>query len=138
VPTPDALKEAAVSQFKEQYDTYFGDTGALDVFNDIVATWQVVAGSLGTAFVLGFVFMIVLRFFGGPLIWGSIILIVGGTGYGGYMLYGTATNMTEDDSQFAYKDYYTYGAYAVWGLCGVLFLCVCCNLKNIRIGLAVM
>lgn len=41
--------------------------------------------------------MIVLRFFGGPLIWGSIILVVGGTGYGGYMLYSYAGAMTEDD-----------------------------------------
>lgn len=98
VPTPDALKAAAVSAFKDQYDKYFGDTGAMDVFNDMVATWEVIAGSIVTAFLLGFVFMIVLRFFGGPLIWGSIILIIGGTGFGGYMLWDYSEQMTEDHS----------------------------------------
>jgi hypothetical protein len=52
-----------------------------------VAAWKIVAGSVGSAFLLGFVYMVVLRFFGGPLIWTSIILIIGGTGYGGYMLW---------------------------------------------------
>ena len=138
VPTPDAVKEAAVATFKEQYDKYFGETGAMDVFNDIVATWRIVAGSVFTAFLLGFVFMIFLRFCGGPIIWSSIIVIIGGTIYGGYGLFEYAKVMDEADSQYIYKDYYTYGSYAVWGLALIMFVCVCCNLKNIRIGLAVM
>lgn len=103
-----------------------------------MATWKVIAGSVGTAFLLGFVYMIVLRFFGGPLIWSSIILIIGGTAYGGYMLFQYAGNMPEEDPQFQYQKYYLYGSYGVWGLAGLIFICVCCNLKNIRIGLAVM
>lgn len=54
------------------------------------------------------------------------------------MLFEVANKMEDTDPQIGYKEYYTYGAYAVWGLAGLIFLCVCCNLKNIRIGLAVM
>ena len=70
----------------------------MDVINDIVVTWKVIAGSLVTAFLLGFVFMIVLRFFGGPLIWGSILLILSGSGYGGYELWKYGEALQEEDS----------------------------------------
>jgi hypothetical protein len=99
VPTVDALASTMVSAFKDEYDRYLGDTGALDVFNDIVAVWDLVAASVGAAFVLGFVFMIVLRFFGGPLIWTSIFLTIGGTAYGGYMLFLYHEAMSPDDPQ---------------------------------------
>ena len=36
------------------------------------------------------------------------------------------------------QKYYLYGAYAVWGFAAIIFICVCCNWKNIRIGIAVM
>ena len=54
VPTSEAMKDQGVASFKAEFDKYFGDTGALDIFNDLVATWRVIAGSIGTAFLLRF------------------------------------------------------------------------------------
>lgn len=79
--------------------------------------------------------MFVLRFFGGPIIFFSIIGIIGGTAYGGWMLYQYSLTIPEGDQ---YKEYYLYGSYAVAGLAGVILLCTLINCKNIRIGIAVM
>jgi len=79
--------------------------------------------------------MIVLRLCGGPIIYMSILAMILGTAYGGFMLYNSSLIMAETDK---YKTYYLYGSYVVWGLSVVLLCCACCNLKNIRIGVAVM
>jgi len=56
--------------------------------------------SLGTAFLIGFVFLLVLRCFGGPMIWAAIILLILGTGYGGYMLFEISKTMQPTDEYF--------------------------------------
>lgn len=55
--------------------------------NDILATKQVLFISLGTAFLVGFVYMIVLRFFGGPIIYLSLLALILSTAGGGYMIF---------------------------------------------------
>lgn len=54
---------------------------------DIMATKVVLAYSLATAFVVGFIYMIVLRIAGGPIIYLSILLLILSTAGGGYMLF---------------------------------------------------
>jgi hypothetical protein len=56
--------------------------------------------SLGTAFFIGFVFLLVLRCFGGPMIWASIILLILGTGYGGYMLFDISKGLSKTDQYY--------------------------------------
>lgn len=46
---------------------------------------------------LGFVYMIVLRLCGGPIIYVSILGILLGTAYGGWMLYETGTAMGDTE-----------------------------------------
>ena len=58
-----------------------------------------------------------------------------GTGLGGYYLYAISIAIETIEDQ---KKWYEVGAYAVWVLAALLLLCVCCNLKNIRIGVAIM
>jgi len=91
--------------------------------------------SFGSAFLLGFIFMIVIRIAGGPIIYLSIIGIVGGTAYGGYYIYEYHLALPDTDE---YKIYYLYASYGVGGLAALCFCCVCFNLKNIRIGIAVL
>jgi len=69
------------------------------------------------------------------MIYLSILALILGSAYGGFMLYNTSLAMIDTDE---YKLYYLYGSYVVWGISGLLACCVCCNLKNIRIGVAVM
>ena len=64
-----------------------GSSGALDVMTDIMNVKEVLYWSFLAAFIIGFVFMIVLRIVGGPIIYLSIIGIILGTAYGGYALY---------------------------------------------------
>lgn len=79
--------------------------------------------------------MFILRFFGGPIVFLSILGVICGTAYGGYMLYDYSQIIPETDK---YQKYYLYGSYGVGGLAAALLLCVLCNCKNIKIGVAVM
>lgn len=63
------------------------ESGATDYINDTLAAWQVLCIGLGTAFLLGFVYMFLLRCVIGPIVWGSIFVTIAGMGYGGFMLY---------------------------------------------------
>jgi len=54
---------------------------------DIVAAREVLLYTLATAFLIGFVYLIVLRLLGGPIIYISIVAILGGCAYGGFMLF---------------------------------------------------
>lgn len=89
--------------------------------------------SLGTAFLIGFVYLLVLRCFGGPMIWISIVLLILGSAYGGYMLFEIAKGLGEGAQ---YYDAYHYGSFVIWGFAALVFLCVLCNCKNIRVGIA--
>ena len=100
-----------------------------------MATKEPLLWGLLSGFLIGFVYMIVLRLCGGPIIYASIVAMILGTAYGGWMLYQTSEAMPTTDK---YKPYYLYGSYVVWGIAGILFCCICFNLKNIRIGVAVM
>uniref|UniRef100_A0A7S3ISV9 Choline transporter-like protein n=1 Tax=Strombidium inclinatum TaxID=197538 RepID=A0A7S3ISV9_9SPIT len=124
-----------VVEFKAQFDEYIGGSGIQTYISDIVACKDPLLISFGTAFLLGFIYMIVLRIAGGPIIYLSIVGLILGTAYGGYMLYETSLDMPVEDQ---YKKYYEIGSYVVWGIAGVLLCCTCFNLKNIRIGVAVM
>lgn len=102
---------------------------------DIIAAKEVLLYTLLSAFLIGFVYLIVLRILGGPIIYISIVAIIGGMAYGGYMLFATAKGMAVTEQ---YQPYYLYGSYTVWGLTAFVFCCVLCNTKNIKIGVAVM
>lgn len=60
---------------------------------DIIAAKEVLLYALLSAFLIGFVYLIVLRILGGPIVYISIVAIIGGLAYSGYMLYATAQKM---------------------------------------------
>lgn len=134
---PDATDEIGkmVNSFYDEIMTQFNESGVTEYINDTLATWQVLLIGLGSAFVIGFIFLFLLRWIVAPIVWGSIFLTVALMGYGGYMLFDIGGKMPESDE---YKMYYTYGSYVVWGLTALLVLFLCCNCRNIRIGIAVM
>jgi hypothetical protein len=67
--------------------TQLNESGVTDYVNDTLATWQVLLIGLATAFLLGFVYLVLLRFIVAPVVWGSIILTACSMAYGGFMLY---------------------------------------------------
>lgn len=135
---PDVTKangNKIVEEFNKAWQEHIGGSGVESYFADIVACQQLLLITFGTAFLLGFIYMVILRLCGGPIIYFSIVGIIGGIAYGAFMLYQVGTDMEEGEK---YKQYYIYGSYAVAGVAGFLLLCVLCQCKNIRIGVAVM
>ena len=74
-----------------------GGHSVANYLSDILAAREILQYTLGTAFLIGFIYLIVLRLLGGPIIYISILAILGGCGYGGYMLYETALGMAETE-----------------------------------------
>lgn len=97
VPSSEALKKEGAAQFKQVFDEMMKANPVTEYFSDIVATQEVLQIGLVLAFVIGFVYMFVLRFFGGPIIFFSIIGIIGGTAYGGWMLYEYSQEMPDSE-----------------------------------------
>lgn len=95
------------------------------------------AWTIISSFLIGFIYLIVLRFLGGIIIWCTIFAVIAATLVGGYLLFDTSENMNAPEEEQT-KEYYLYGAYVVWGFAAILICCVLCNFKNIRIGIAVM
>ena len=56
--------------------------------------------SLASGFLIGFVYMIVLRLCGGPIIYLSILLTIGSSGYGSFLLYNTSQEMCGSEGGF--------------------------------------
>ena len=96
VPTAKSMEGAAnmgIQEFKKEFDKYFGGASLASYLADIMAAKEVLLWSLLAAFLIGFVYLIVLRILGGPIIYISIVAIIGGLAYGGYMLFETSNRM---------------------------------------------
>ena len=113
--------------------------------NDIIATKNVLLIALATAFLVGFVYMIVLRIAGGPIIYLSLLALILSSAGGGFMLFQTAQAMLDPETgkvKLAQDEdrqmYYQVGSYIVWGFSALILCCTICNWKNIKIGVAVM
>lgn len=134
---PEATDEVGkmINSFYNETMSKLNDSGVTEYINDTLATWQVLLIGLATAFLVGFIFLFLLRWIVAPIVWGSIVLTVILMAYGGFMLYDIGSKMPEQDE---YKMYYVYSSYVVWGLLALLIIFLCCNCRNIRIGIAVM
>lgn len=84
-----------VKSFEDQAKAFMSNSGADAYVADIMATRDLLGWSILTAFLVGFVYLIVLKFLGGIVIWATIFGIVLGTIFGGYMLFDTSEKMTE-------------------------------------------
>lgn len=103
--------------------------------SDLISVWYVLAISVGIAFVLGFVYMILLKCLAGCVIWFSIFAIFLLTGAAGYGLWYYKDLKYEPTDKY-YK-YAEYGAYTLWGLAALFLLIILCLCKRIRLGIAI-
>ena len=102
---------------------------------DIVDAWPVLLASSVTALIFGYLYLWIIRLIGGSIIWLSIIVIeVALLLAGAYTWYYRGRKYTQEDKMFQYL---TYAAYGIWGLCGLVFILVCCFWHAIKIGIAV-
>lgn len=74
--------------------------GFTTVIKDIDASYGVIVGSAGIALLLGFIFMILIRYFAGPLLWLFLLTInvtffvIGGISAYNFKNYGNNTSVT--------------------------------------------
>jgi len=116
------------------YDMFGGET-LTNLADDIGATWKPLVGSLGLAFVLGFIFLLLIRCVGGFLIYLFILLAELLFLAGGFYAYFYMKNEYDPESNY-YKGL-LYGAYVSWTLAGLLLCIVCCCWSAIKLGIAV-
>ena len=89
LPSAEAMEqigEKVIEEFSGEFSKYFGDTGFMTYMQDIMHCKDVLFIAFGTAFLVGFLYMIVLRVAGGPIIYLSILALILLTAAGGLML----------------------------------------------------
>lgn len=102
---------------------------------DVVNVWQVILITVGSAFLLGMIYMGFIRCFAGILIWLSIIGIIACLGGGGYWVWKYKDHYSTTDNNYKYLQ---YGGYALWGLDGVFLILVLCCCSRIKLAVAIM
>ena len=90
---------------------------------------------VGAAFIIGIIYLLILRCCAGVIIWMSIFSIMACIGGGGYWAFITKDKYDVSDNNYKYLQ---YGAYALWGLDGLFALIVICCCSRIRLAVAIM
>jgi hypothetical protein len=135
LPSSTALLNATVEAFANNfYNTYNVDTFT-NYISDLVSVWYVMAISAGVAFVLGFVYMFLLKFCAGVIMFLSLVLIFVIIAGGGVWAYFTKNNYNVDDKNYKYLE---YGGYILWGIAGAYLLLVLCMCNRIRLGVSIV
>ena len=103
-----------------------GGDAAVMYAKDIFIAWKLLIGSVGVAFVIAVIYLILLQLIGGAMIWLSFALALVGTGVGGVYAFMYSSKMRENNPADPTADYVLYGAYTAWGLCAVVLCIFCC------------
>jgi hypothetical protein len=129
-----ALSSAAIETFQGLFEETVMNDKLTSYMADIATSWKLILICSGTAVVLGYIYLMLIRFIGGLIVWLSILLIQVSLLAGGYYVY---IQHEEYDETSDYREYVKYAAYGLWGLAALYALCVCCCWSAIRIGIAV-
>jgi len=69
---------------------------------DLVNAWQVMLISLGAAFIIGFIYLLLLRCCAGVIVWTTIFAVLAILAGGGYWAYTYRENYDESDKNYTY------------------------------------
>lgn len=98
MPSVRALQEdERLGEFKKMQAEFMAQNPLTEYLSDIMATTEVLQVGLGLAFLIGFIYMFVLRLFAGPIVFFSLFGIIGGIAYGGWMLYDYSQGIPASD-----------------------------------------
>lgn len=122
------LSDSAIKTFKKLFEDSILDDKLTSYLADIANSWQVIAVSSVTAILLGYIYLLLIRYLGALIIYFSIVLLqlalIGG---GVYMYFESDTYDETSD----YRDWLKYAAYGIWGVAGLFLCCVCCCWRSI-------
>mmetsp|Transcript_48467 Transcript_48467/g.65806 ORF Transcript_48467/g.65806 Transcript_48467/m.65806 type:complete len:655 (-) Transcript_48467:96-2060(-) len=130
-----SLAKEAIQGMETYFYDMFGSETLTNLADDIGETWKPLVGSLGIAFFLGFIFLLLIRCVGGFLIYLFILLAELMFLAGGFYAWYYKKNEYDPESNY-YKGLY-YGAIISWSLAGLLACIVCCCWSAIKLGIAV-
>jgi len=129
-----AVSEKTLDTFMSLFQSTIMDSKVTEYMSDIAMSWKVLAVSSATAIVLGYIYLILIRFMGAVLVWLSIILVQLSLIAAGIFTFFQARNY-EDGSDN--NKWLKISAYVIWGVAGLYLICICCCWNAIRIGIAV-
>lgn len=135
LPSSEALADEAVKAFNDNFYNKYDVDKYSQYIGDLYKAWYVMAISVGVAVVAAMVYLIILRWFAGVLIWVSIVGILAALGGGGYWAYQTRLQYDIEDKNYKYLQ---YGAYALWGVTGAFAILVLLCCSRIRLAVAIM
>jgi len=109
---------------------------------DIKSTWQVIAVSVGVAFIIGLVYMILMKYCSGVLTWIAILAFIVGTAILGWRFYQTAKDLQNQNSSDSdtVKTIKTDKiiAYICWAIAGVSLIATLCLYGRIKLAIAIL
>jgi len=111
---------------------------------DIKNTWQVIAVSVAAAFVIGLIYMILMKYCSGVLTWIAILAFIVGTAILGWRFYQLAKDIENGDSSSetprdsnSVKSYKIIG-YICWGIAGASLITTLCLFGRIKLAIAIL
>ena len=129
-----AISDSTIKTFKKLFNDTVLEDKVTSYLADIANSWQVILVASITSILLGYIYLILIRWLGAFIIWLSIILLQLSLIGGGVYMYFESDTYDEDSD---YRDWLKYAAYAIWGVAGLFLCCICCCWNSIRIGIAV-
>jgi len=135
IPNTEALEDAALKKFNDDFYEKYNIDKLSDYITDLMNAWEVMLICLGASFIIGMIYLIILRCCAGVMVWTTIFATIAILGGGGYWAYRYRENYDEADNNY---NYITYGAYILWGLAGLFFIIMICCCNRIRLAVAIM
>lgn len=126
--------DAAKDWVQGFYEKYGGDKISQWV-TDLIAVWWITLAAAGISFVLGFIYMFLLKWLAKPIVYISIVLIFVLLLLGAYLCYSKAKSMEDEDEENA--KYVLYFSYALFGLTALYVIIMLCLCSRIRLAIAI-
>ena len=111
--------------------------------DDLKLAWKIIAISVGGTFLLGIIYMFMIRIFSGVIVWGSIILYFAALLVLGAFLYNKSADYRVEIETNGEKDPYTWDTYLitaflVFAVDALSFLALFLMWKNIRLAISII
>lgn len=115
--------------------------------SDIKTTWPVIAIAVACSFVIGLVYMVLMRYCSGVLTWLAILAYIAGTAILGWRFFQHAKDLettlstaNKDDQNNIQKTIRTDKiiAYVCWGIAGASALTILCLYNRIKLAIAIL
>ena len=145
IPDPSALYNLSAQLNLTSYapDSQYlqsATNDALSAAGDIIATYPVILGSAGITLALSFVWLIVLQFFAGVMVYALLAAVCLGGALSGYALLNYANHTASADPTITTNqlNMMRYTAYVVLSLTAVFVLVLLAIRKRIRLAIQVI